>query len=240
MSNLWLHVEVVPDAGATVEIDREEARHAFGARRLSAGDLVTLFDGRGTVAHARLLGERSRRGDALVEVVDRSYAAPLEPEVTVAFAVPKGDRLSTLLDLATQSGVSRFVPIVCARSVVDTEKLERSERFHRIVLEATKVAKRAWTAELAAGGSLFEMLAAERARGAAVAIAHTSDAVPIRAWLATLATNQPRTVCIGPEGGFDDTEITEARAQGIPFVSLGPCVMRIEAAAIAAATLLRA
>lgn len=240
MSNLWLHVEVIPDAGATVEIDREEARHAFGARRLGAGDLVTLFDGRGTIAHARLLGERSRRGDALVEVVDLTHAPPLQPEVTVAFAVPKGDRLSTLLDLATQSGVSRLMPVVCARSVVDTEKLERSDRFQRIVLEATKVAKRAWAPELMAGGSLWDVVDRECARGAAVAFAHTSNARPMRAWAETLPCDRPRTVCIGPEGGFDDQEIAEAEARGLPFVSLGPCVMRIEAAAIAAATLLRA
>jgi 16S rRNA (uracil1498-N3)-methyltransferase len=50
----------------------------------------------------------------------------------------------------------------------------------------------------------------------------------------------PRTVFIGPEGGFEDGEIAELRALGAATVSLGPCVMRVELAAIAATVLLRA
>ena len=167
-------------------------------------------------------------------------AQPLSPEVTVAFAVPKGDRLSTLLDGATQAGVSRLVPIECARSVVDADKLDRSERWQRILAEATKVAKRAWMPELVAGGRLVEVAKAELARGAAIAVAHTADASPIDAWSRALPTGQPRTVFIGPEGGFEDGEIADLRALGGAVVTLGPCVMRVELAAIAAAVLLRA
>jgi 16S rRNA (uracil1498-N3)-methyltransferase len=47
-------------------------------------------------------------------------------------------------------------------------------------------------------------------------------------------------VFIGPEGGFEDAEIAELRAIGAATVSLGPCVMRVELAAIAASVLLRA
>jgi 16S rRNA (uracil1498-N3)-methyltransferase len=240
MSSLWLHVEFVPEKGDRVEIDREEARHAFGARRLGAGDAVTLFDGRGTVARARLTDERTRHGDTVVEVEERSEASPLSPEITVAFAVPKGDRLSTLLDLTTQAGVSRLVAIQCARSVVDADKLDRSERWQRILAESTKVAKRAWMPELAAGGAIAEVARAELARGAAIAIADTAGSEPIRAWLGSLPPTQPRTVFIGPEGGFEPQELDAMRALGARVVSLGPCVMRVETAAVAAAMLMRA
>jgi 16S rRNA (uracil1498-N3)-methyltransferase len=240
MSSLWLHIPAIPETGGLVPISRDEARHAFGARRLGAGDAVTLFDGHGTIAQGRLTDQRTRSGDVVVEVASRSTAEALAPEVTVAFAVPKGDRLSTLLDGATQAGVSRLVPIECARSVVDAEKLDRGERWQRILAEATKVAKRAWMPELVAGGRLLDVAKAELARGAAIAVAHTSDAVDLASWRAGLAAVRPRTVFIGPEGGFEDGEIAELRALGAATVSLGPCVMRVEMAAIAAAVLLRA
>jgi 16S rRNA (uracil1498-N3)-methyltransferase len=239
MASLWLHVEEVPFDGGLVEIGREEARHAFGARRLGAGDAVTLFDGRGALGHAVLTGERARDGSMLARVESRESAPPLVPEVAIAFAVPKGDRLSTLLDLCTQAGASRLVPIECARSVVDAEKLDRGARWTRILFEATKVAKRAWTPELAPGGRLLEMARAELARGAAIAVAHTASARPLAAWAATIDATRPRTVFIGPEGGFDDGELEAMRELGAECVSLGPCVMRIEAAAMAAAVLLR-
>ena len=239
MSSLWLHLEAIPDPGDSTSIGRDEARHAFGARRLGPGDIVTLFDGHGAVARARLTEERTRSGDVVVEVVAIERAPALSPAVTVAFAVPKGDRLSTLLDGATQAGVTRLVPVECARSVVDAEKLDRGERWQQILAEATKVAKRAWMPELVRGGALLEVVAAENARGAAVAVAHTADAVPFREWSGALDPAQPRVVCIGPEGGFDDAEVAGLRALGASVVSLGPCVMRVEIAAIAAAVLAR-
>jgi 16S rRNA (uracil1498-N3)-methyltransferase len=240
VSSLWLHVSAIPEPGGSVEIPRDEARHAFDVRRLGADDTITLFDGYGTLATARITGERARHGDRLVEVVTREMAPALSPEVTVAFAVPKGDRLSTLLDGATQAGVSRLVPIECARSVVDADKLDRGERWHRILAEATKVAKRAWMPELVAGGALAAVARAEIARGAAIAVAHTAGARALAEWTAGLAPATPRTVFIGPEGGFEDAEIAELRALGAATVSLGPCVMRVELAAIAASVLLRA
>jgi len=71
-------------------------------------------------------------------------------------------------------------------------------------------------------------------------VAHTADASPIDAWASALPAAQPRTVFIGPEGGFEDGEIADLRALGAAVVTLGPCVMRVEMAAIAAAVLLRA
>ena len=239
-TSLWLHVDFVPNVGEAAPIGRDEARHAFGARRLGAGDVITLFDGRGSLGRARISEQRSRSGDTLVEVVERFDAPPLSPETTIAFAVPKGDRLSTLLDLCTQAGVSRLVPIECARSVVDADKLDRGERWQRILAEATKVAKRAWMPELVSGGTLESVARAEVARGAAIAVAHTSDAIELAGWRNALAPTQPRTVFIGPEGGFEDGELAMLRALGAAVVSLGPCVMRVEMAAVAAAVLLRA
>ncbi len=238
--SLWLHVLDLPHVGASVEIDRDEARHAFGARRLAAGDTVTLFDGRGTLATARLSDERTRSGGVLVEVLECLTAPALAPEVTIAFAVPKGDRLATLLEGTTQAGVSRLIAIECARSVVDADKLERGERAQRILFESTKVAKRAWAPELGPSGAMLEVAQAERVRGAALAIAHTSSGESVSSWSSALAATQTRTVFIGPEGGFDDDELDAMRALGATRVSLGPCVMRVEMAAIAATVLLRA
>jgi len=245
MSSLWLHVSEIPPNGSSIAVSRDEARHAFGARRLGAGDSVTLFDGRGALSLGTLLNERTRDGSLLVEISERREAPPILPEVTIAFAVPKGDRLSALLDLTTQAGASRLVAIECARSVVDADKLDRGERWQRIVAESAKVAKRAWMPELATGGELVAFARAERARGAAVAVAHTDESMPrttLAAWSAALAgsdATRPRTVLIGPEGGFEPPEITELAANSVTCVSLGPCVMRVEMAAIAAAVLLR-
>lgn len=47
-------------------------------------------------------------------------------------------------------------------------------------------------------------------------------------------------IAVGPEGGFTDAEIDAAVAAGWQLASLGPRVLRVETAAVAAATLLGA
>ena len=83
MSTLWLHVELVPSQGDMVSIGRDEARHAFGARRLHAGDMVTLFDGCGGLAQARLSETRTRDGEYLVELAIQDPDAPKQKQFAV-------------------------------------------------------------------------------------------------------------------------------------------------------------
>ena len=58
MSTPWFHVTSLPAAGDSIVLDRDEAKHALGVRRLGAGDGVTVFDGRGGIAEATITGER--------------------------------------------------------------------------------------------------------------------------------------------------------------------------------------
>ena len=46
-------------------------------------------------------------------------------------------------------------------------------------------------------------------------------------------------ILIGPEGGFDDKEIEDARKENWNIISLGDRILRTETAAIVAQTLLK-
>ncbi len=72
MAAPWFHLDPLPESGV-VWLPKDEAKHATGARRLGEGDAVVLFDGRGTIAHATLLGTRDRRGDveARIDSIER-------------------------------------------------------------------------------------------------------------------------------------------------------------------------
>lgn len=239
MSDVWIYAEALGAIGSDVEIAASEAKHAMGARRLGTGDSVTLFDGMGTTAYATILDGRSRHGERAARVhAVASNPRPARP-LTIAFAVPKGDRLATLLDMTTQAGVDRLIPIDCERSVIHEAKLTRNERSQRILVEACKQSRRAWIPELVAGGSLEEVATREHARGAQGVVAHLSwDAKPmgdvLRAMLAQ-STSAGITVWIGPEGGFTEREVAALRVFGNSIVTLCAHVLRIETAAVAAA-----
>ena len=184
--------------------------------RLRAGDEVTVSDGAG----GRL---RCRFGPALEPVGEVERVARPSPEVTVAFAVVKGQRPEWAVQKLTEIGVDRIVPLLSARSVVRWPHGEASghlTRLRRVAREAAMQSRRVWLPEVA-GVTPFEDLVAE----AGAALAHPGAGPP--------ALGHP-VVLVGPEGGWDDAEVAAAPA----LVGLGSSVLRTETAALVAGTLL--
>ena len=144
MPTAWFHVPHLPEAGDVAALDKKEAKHAAGARRLEPGDEVVLFDGAGVSATATIRG-RDDRGDLELEVGEHRTAAAEAPSIELAASLPKGDRVSIMLDMATQLGIATFTPLKCDFSVVslDRKRQDPTERWTRIMLEACKQSRRA-------------------------------------------------------------------------------------------------
>lgn len=239
----WFPMRPLPAEGDAASLPRDEAKHATGSRRLSPGDEVVLFDGRGGVAVARLGSTRSRDGALAVTVGRRLECRPPVPAVTIATAVPKGDRWGTLLDMAGQLGAARIVPIDCERSVVRAGQVRR-DRSERILVEACKQSRRPWCPELAASSTPVEIVReAARARAAVgtgswIAVAHPGGAAMERLHHG-IERCAAITVVVGPEGGFTEREVDACRAEGAAIASLGDSILRIETACVVALAILR-
>jgi 16S rRNA (uracil1498-N3)-methyltransferase len=232
MPSPWFFVSVLPDVGEAWPLSREEAKHALGARRLEAGDEVVLFDGRGGIAEGRIEGTRLRDGSVPVLVASRRSERWRGRAVHCATALPKGDRLATLVDMTAQLGVASLTPLRCERSVVG-ETANRAERIRRIQIEACKQARSAWLPELCEETTPGTLAAAHRGR---LLVAQPRGARP-REIAAELGDSC--TVAIGPEGGFTDAEIEGLRDAGAIAIDLGPTILRIETAAVVAVAFLR-
>jgi 16S rRNA (uracil1498-N3)-methyltransferase len=206
-----------------------EAHHLTAVRRFGPGDRITLFNGDGYEYPAEIVGVAKKSVTLRVlraEACDRELPFPL----VVAAALPKGDRADFLVEKLTELGVTRFVPLVTARSVVQP-KASAVEKFTRAVVEASKQCgrnvlmvvdpPRTWDAFLRLPG-----LPADRF------VLHTAPGSPAVGGAAGAA------VAVGPEGGFAPEEVGAAMAAGWRIAGLGPRVLRVETAAIAAAALL--
>ncbi len=237
----WMFADAIPAEGATHWLSRDEARHATGSRRLRPGDPVTLFDGCGAVAHATL--GHARRDDGALEV--RMGPVRREPRqgrhVTVASAVPKGDRLATLMEGIGPLGVAEFVPVRAERSVVPWSD-HLSQRCRRILVECAKQSHSPWVTALPKHGApandAESVAKATAAAGAIVLIADRAGE-PLRDVARALDAARHVAVLIGPEGGLSERERGAVIAAGATPVSLGPAILRIELAATVAAALLR-
>ncbi len=219
----------LPDVvGERVLLTGEEAGHALGARRLQVGSDIGLFDGQGTAARAVVTAVDRRRHTLEAKLTDRQRMPSPRPAVHLACALPKGDRAAVLLDMATQLGMVRFTPLVCARSVVKPGA-HSAERWRRICLEACKQSRRFYLPEIEAPASPREL--ARRVPPGSLWVAH--PAVDAAAAFIGPPTNT-LTLLIGPEGGFTPQELEAVMTAGARPFSLGPAILRIETAAVAA------
>ncbi|HYM47507.1 MAG TPA: RsmE family RNA methyltransferase [Burkholderiaceae bacterium] len=225
MSEPMFYCEYLPPTGEVAQLRGDEARHAGTSRRLKKGDELWLFDGRGAIARAQLQALHNRGSELDALIVERAQQAAPAPPLHLVCALPKGDRASVLVDMATQLGMTSLTPLLCERSVVDpgTGTLER---LRRVALEACKQSRRAHLPTILAPTKIADVVMSSEAMW----IAHP-DGVPVAGLAQTV--DQPLLLLIGPEGGFTDDEIALACGRGAQRVSLGSGILRVEAAAVA-------
>jgi 16S rRNA (uracil1498-N3)-methyltransferase len=229
----------LPPAGAAFTLRGDEAHHMLNVVRVRVGEEVSLFDGSGAVACARLL--QGRRGEAALQVLSVERVDVEAPrKLTIACALPRATRMDFLVEKCCELGVSRFVPMVARRSVADP--LGRQEnhlvRWRRIALEASKQCGRARLMEITAVLP-FEsaLLTREPADGRMIA-SPAPGGLGLAEFAAGLQPAQGVTAFVGPEGGFTPEEVDLAARAGCAAVSLGPRILRVETAAVALAACL--
>ena len=191
----------------------DDAHHLFRVLRLRDGEVVTVSDGNGSWRTTEVAaGGLVATGPVVTE------SKP--PEVTIAAAIPKGDRCEWMVQKLTEVGVSRIVLLHCARSVVrwDSAKAPRQlERLRKVMLSAASQSRRVWLPVLEGPVEVTKVLSLP---GAVLA---EPDGAPLAA--------RPEVLVVGPEGGFSPEEL----ATTVPRVSLGSTVMRVETAAVVGA-----
>jgi len=216
-----------------------EMAHRLGrVLRLRVGDHVVLTEGG---AHEYEVQIIAVSGNALTANVVAERVPPHEPDVEVVLyqSLIRANRFDLVLEKGTEIGVARFVPITSARSIIQGNgepSSARSERWSRLVTEAAEQCGRGRLPRVDAPMTLED--AVRGAKGLKLAPYEEERGLRLTAHLRALR-ERPRVVSllIGPEGGFEPSEIALARESGWTSVSLGPRVMRSETAGIIASAL---
>jgi 16S rRNA (uracil1498-N3)-methyltransferase len=211
---------VVDDIGVPALSDAD-THHLARVLRLRDGERVTATNGIGSWRWCRWVG------GGLEPEGDVSTVQRPQPEVSVAFAIVKGDRLDWIVQKLTELGVDRVMPLEAERCVVrwDAPKAAaQTERLRRIAREAAMQSRRVWLPVVDTLAPAVDVLSAPEAYRADFG----------GRMLAPGAAAGVHTVAIGPEGGWSPGE----RAVSDRVVALGDTVLRSETAAIAAGVLL--
>lgn len=217
---------------ATALLTGAEAHHLLHVMRGKLGDSVKLFDGSGNeyLAQITRLGRRDVELAILsTDTVDREL--PLR--ITLAVALPPGDRQQWLVEKATELGVARVVPLLTQRSGPVSDSM--LNKLRRGVVEASKQCGRNRLLEVAepVGWSNFVCECHPTARYIAeIGAAPFSPAMESANWLTEVV------VAIGPVGDWTHEELALAQSNTWKPIGLGPRILRVETAAITLAAVL--
>src|SRR4029079_7838137 len=137
-----------PIAGERAVLTGDEARHLSAVMRAAVGDEVTLFDGSGAEFVARIAAIRKAAVELSI-VARHEISRELPFAMTLAVALPKGERQKWLIEKATELGVTRLVPLITERGVAQPVE-SALDRLRRAVIEASKQCGRNLLMEIAA------------------------------------------------------------------------------------------
>jgi 16S rRNA (uracil1498-N3)-methyltransferase len=206
--------------------------------RLAVGAKLLLLDGHGRLLTARI--ERASSDELeLTYLAVAEPAGPPGPQVTLYLGLLKGEKHDLVIQKATELGVARIVNVHCRRSVpvLGGERADkRLLRWQRVVQAAAAQCRRPDLPQVAGPLPLLTALAAATARHRL--LLYEGPAPGLRALLAAAAGGGELAgevaLVVGPEGGFDPSEVAAATAADFIPASLGPRILRAETAALAA------
>ena len=227
---LYQDAELVP--GGTTRLSGSEADHAKRSLRLRTGDPVHLVNGRGRRYQGRILDLGKQFVDVAVESEEALPAWP-RAALWLGAGVLRSTRMDTLVEKASELGVSRFVPLVLERSVAKPAgEGSKEDRWHRLAIESLKQSRRAELMEVDLPQSLDAFLNA-LPPGSELWAADPEGENPLRV---AGGSPGPLALVVGPEGGLSPRERGTLLERKARLIALGRNRLRAETAAIALVT----
>jgi 16S rRNA (uracil1498-N3)-methyltransferase len=222
-----------------ISITGQDARHIRTVLRLKPGDKIGLFDGIGFEYEAEIVDLSPGKVNASLI---RSFPSTAESSIriTVAQGFLKERKMDGLVRQLSELGITKWMPFIAERSVPMPDKkqlLTRTKRWEKIAREAVKQCRRGRIMKIGGTASFSEVL--NLAQVCDLKISFWEDeSRPVQA-INPEGRIHSVFALIGPEGGFTQKEIENAKDHGFITAGLGPRILRAETAAVAASVLLQ-
>jgi 16S rRNA (uracil1498-N3)-methyltransferase len=224
-----------PVRGDALALTGREAHHALDVLRLGEGDTLIVQDGAGNEFHCAIRSHSRTRVELAVKKKKFTPAPPCS--VTLLAAIPKG-KIETIVEKATELGVTRIVPLLTERTVVQIKPADASgkvEKWRQVAIEAIKQCGSPWLPEIKAPVTPAQFLARAEKFDLPLIACLQPGSRPARALFQSYETERghsPKSVSIwvGPEGDFTPEEYAAIEAAGALPITLGPLVLRADTA----------
>ena len=216
----------------TMVLSGENAQHAK-VLRLKEGEIILVCDGQGQECVCRV----SQTAPETVLSVEDRRSSVSEPvvDVSVYVAFPKADKLEHVIQKATELGAREIIAFPSSRCVSrpDEKSLKKKlERWQKIALSAAQQSGRGRIPQVLVLNSFSAALSRAAQSDRALLFYENEDAYTLK--MALEGSYRTVSLMVGPEGGLEEAEVSQAQEAGLKICSLGKRILRCETAPLCA------
>ena len=234
------HFFVAPEQIGEKEIwiEGSDVNHIRNVLRMTPGEKITVSSGADGKEYfceiSRLLEDQ-----VVAEILEQKEASSELPSKLALFqGLPKSDKMELIIQKAVELGAYEVIPMATHRAVVklDQKKEEsKRKRWNAIAESAAKQSKRTVIPEVTKVFSFREAVtyAVEMYDVCLIPYECAEGMEQTRAILAKVQPGTSAAILIGPEGGFEESEIAYAQEKGVRPITLGHRILRTETAGLA-------
>lgn len=238
MDRFFVEKKNVNLENSTCIIEGEDVKHISKVLRCRVGEELEICDNDNNEYICEITSiDKSEVQLNIIDKVDIKRESDLK--IKVYQGLPKGPKMEMILQKLTEVGVDEIILVQTKRTVVkveDKKEDKKIERWERIIYEAAKQSKRGKIPKLRGILSFKEALSDMGKNDLNISPYENERTKSIKQAIKGQDINNIG-IFVGPEGGFEDTEIKDIEDIGGQSVSLGPRILRTETASLVASSI---
>lgn len=217
----------------TLIINNDDATHIRKVLRLSENDEIIVCDGMGVDYKVRI--KEIGKDEIVCDIID-TLACDTEPNINVTLyqGLPKAAKMDYIIQKNTELGINRIVPAKLSRCVVKLEdknaEMKKTQRWQKIANEAAKQSGRGVVPTVALPLTIDEIINEVKDSDLVFVPYECEEDTRLSQVIKENPDAKNISFIIGPEGGFDSSEIEKFKSTGIKTITLGKRILRTETA----------
>jgi len=213
--------------GNKIKIRGEDLNHLVNVLRGKVGDKVYISDNANYRYETEIIDIKGP--EAVLIIKDKEKIARKIPQLTLFQCVLKKNSMEFVIQKSTEIGVDRIIPVISGRVITDKKKVAgKVSRWQKISNSASEQSRRDYKCEILPPEDIYSIKVSdydlfyvpyEEGTGRIENLTEVKNALSVG-------------YVIGPEGGFEVSEINHLKDKGAKEIKFGKNIYRSETAAI--------
>ncbi len=216
-----------------IHIIGEDAHHIARALRMAQGEKIEVVDMQSNLYNCTLV--EFIQDKEVVAKIDSQAKCDTEPKhkITLYQALPKSDKMETIIQKSVECGVFEIVPFNSERCIAKLDKRDEDKkiaRWQKISEGASKQSGRGLIPEIKNALTFSQMIEDARSKDVVLFCYEAENGQTVKNALSQIKPNDTIALIVGSEGGFSVREAEQIKDSGIKSVGLGKRILRCETA----------